>query len=302
MNYFRLLYEKYVEMMSKYTQDEMMDECSFAKWAEESMDGMHLVEVQRKGEPAFLYYGRWQEDDVKHFIVLPFGYYAKSEKMMARLFQKFAEEVVDAGTHEFSINVYADDEECLRALHMMQFGNMSEKGILKLEDSYKPIDNMEIRVISKDEIKDNWAEIWKATKNIVDHLKTSPIFYPGEEFTEEVYSEYFLGDDLELIGAFDGGKLAGIIEWNEEANEFLEGKESSVNVGEAYVYPEYRGTGLAEGLLKYAEKRALEAGYSYMWVEHGTANPNARGFWNKYFKTYQYELIRNISVNEDMLV
>lgn len=31
-----------------------------------------------------------------------------------------------------------------------------------------------------------------------------------------------------------------------------------------------------------------------MWVEHGTANPNARGFWNKYFDTYRYELIREI--------
>lgn len=31
-----------------------------------------------------------------------------------------------------------------------------------------------------------------------------------------------------------------------------------------------------------------------MWVEHGTANPNARGFWKKYFKTYQYELVRTI--------
>lgn len=43
---------------------------------------------------------------------------------------------------------------------------------------------------------------------------------------------------------------------------------------------EYRGTGLSETLLRFAEKRALEEGYKNMWVEHGTANPNARGFWN----------------------
>ncbi len=49
------------------------------------------------------------------------------------------------------------------------------------------------------------------------------------------------------------GKLAGIIEWNHEENDFLEGES------------------------------------------HGTANPNARGFWNKYFMTYQYEFVRTIS-------
>lgn len=86
----------------------------------------------------------------------------------------------------------------------------------------------------------------------------------------------------------------GIIEWNHEENDFLEGKLNSVNVGEIYVYPEYRGTGLSETILRFAEKRALEEGYNYMWVEHGTANPNARGFWNKYFMPYQYELVRMI--------
>lgn len=33
-------------------------------------------------------------------------------------------------------------------------------------------------------------------------------------------------------------------------------------------------------------------GLNYLWVEHGTANPNARGFWNKYFITYCYTMIR----------
>lgn len=33
----------------------------------------------------------------------------------------------------------------------------------------------------------------------------------GEEFTEEIYKEFFMGSDLELIGAFADGKLVGII-------------------------------------------------------------------------------------------
>lgn len=51
---------------------------------------------------------------------------------------------------------------------------------------------------------------------------------------------------------------------------------------------------LAEALLRYVEARAKCEGAEYMWVQHGTANPNARGFWNKYFSTYEYELVRTI--------
>lgn len=61
-----------------------------------------------------------------------------------------------------------------------------------------------------------------------------------------------------------------------------------------YVNPKYRGFGLAEKLLRFSEQIAIAKGYKYMWDEHGTANPNARGFWKKHFQTYSYELIRTI--------
>ena len=86
--------------------------------------------------------------------------------------------------------------------------------------------------------------------------------------------------ETELIAAFMGEKIIGLIEWNRERNELICGTSASVNVGEAYVNPEYRGTGLARELFWYAQARAKHEGAEYMWVEHGTANPNARGSWN----------------------
>ena len=100
-------------------------------------------------------------------------------------------------------------------------------------------------------------------------------------------------DDTELIGAFHNNEMIGMIEWNKE-NDLLFGGGKSANVGEIFVYPTYRGTKLSEELLHMAGKRAKEEGFDYLWVEHGTANPNARGFWNKYFETHQYELVRTI--------
>ena len=213
---------------------------------------------------------------------------------MVRLFQKLAETVVRDGVYDFSVSLYSVDAACQTALHMMQFGNMAEKCVKQLENTDAPGEAYDIKALTKEEIRKNWKEIWNATESIVEHLRRSPVFYPGNEFTEEVYRDYYLSDSLELIAAYDHGTLAGIIEWNTEDCELVGAEGQSVNVGEAYVYPAYRGTGLAEKLLRFAEARAISAGYQYMWVEHGTANPNARGFWNKYFVTYQYELVRRI--------
>ena len=289
-----LLYKKYSLMMQDYFGNNIMTQFEFDAFLKEKLEGMHYVEIENGTQIGFLYYGAWDVDDIHNYIVLPYGYYAEDEKTMVKLFQKWSKEVVKTGKYEFSVNLYAKDTECIRAFHMMQFGNMSETGIKKLEDKDLHIEGFDIRVLTKEVISKNWEEVWKATQGIVSHLRTAPVFYPGTEFTEDIYKDYFLNDELELIAAYKNDKISGIIEWNKEEFEYFHGKANSVNVGEAFVYPEYRGTGIAEQLLRFAEKRALDEGYQYMWVEHGTANPNARNFWNKYFNTYKYELVRSI--------
>ena len=85
-----------------------------------------------------------------------------------------------------------------------------------------------------------------------------------------------------------------MIESNSESDVFAFQNTKSVNVGEIYVMPKYRGSSLSKELLQFVIEYEKQKDARYLWVGHGTANPNARGFWNKYFKTYQYELVRTI--------
>lgn len=294
MDRYDCLYEKYRSQMSTVISDGLAAREEFQARFASKLEGMHLIELNSSnaGE-GFLYYVQWT-DEVTHCYVPVYGYFAESEKTMVKLFQKLADTVVNGGVCDFSIHLYSGDTACISAFHMMQFGNMSEKCVKLLESKDITGGMLDIRVLEKEEIERHWKVIWDATENIVKHLRCSPVFYPGNEFTEEVYHDYYTSDSLELIAAYDNGKLAGIIEWNAEDCEMVGKEGQSANVGEAFVYPAYRGTGLAEKLLGFAELRAVSEGYRYMWVEHGTANPNARGFWNKYFTTYQYELVRRI--------
>lgn len=296
MDRYGLLYRKYREQMTPLIPDALMEESEFVSTFSPGLEDMGLIETgTENGRSGFLYYEVREDEKAVRCTVPVFGYYAEDEKTTFRLFQELAGRIVTGKTCDFSVRLYSHDEECIRAFHMMQFGTMAEKCLSKIgisgEESALPIS---IRVLDKEEIRGRWDEVWSAVGEIVAHLRKSPVFYPGEEFTEEAYREFFLDDNTELIAAADRGKIAGIIEWNRERCGMIRKSCASVNVGEVFVYPAYRGTGLARQLLRTARQRASDHGADYMWVEHGTANPNARGFWNRYFATYQYELVRRI--------
>ena len=193
----------------------------------------------------------------------------------------------------FNINLYAHDQECILSYIMMQFGIQSEKGWMQIKEKELMPSAYQIKALSKHELEVQWNQIWELTHCIIHHLKQSPIFYPGDEFTEDVYHDFYFDEATEVIAAYDDHHMIGMIEWNQEENELLL-NHKSVNVGEIYVLPQYRKTGLSTSLLEYVNSRARQEGYQYLWLEHGTANPNARGFWNQYFDTYSYNLIRVI--------
>lgn len=292
-DYCKSLYEKYCAQMGGVLRGHLMREDEFAAMAAPELADMKLVEANDCAQPGFMFYRQW-EDDHAHIEVPVWAYAAADRKTAVRLFQKLADEVVRDQTCEFSVSLYSSDDVCIQAFSMLQFGIMSETCIRKLDALSAEAAAWEIKPLTKPEISAAWPEIWDATGRIIAHLRESPVFYPGREFTEEVYRDFYMDEDTELIAAFDRGRLAGIIEWNREKNSLLSPCSLSANVGEAYVYPDYRGTGLARQLLHCAEKAAREAGNQWLWVQHGTANPNACGFWNKYFQTYQYEMVRTI--------
>lgn len=233
----------------------------------EHMQG--VVYLQKGCFKGYLLYQSWEEDNILHCNIPIWGYGAEGEdrtKIVSLLFQELAGELVNGKVVSFSVHIYAQDLEIQRLFSYMEFGIQAETGVRLLQ---KHDINKEycIRKIEVSEIGKRWSEIWALLSKLIMHLKESPIFY---------------------------GRIIGVIETNPERNEFIFGKEESANVGEAFVLPEYRGTKLAESLLFYAENELLMKQCSYEWVEHGTANPNARGFWNKYFSTYEYEFVRCI--------
>lgn len=223
-----------------------------------------------------------------------FGYRAASEKVLSRLFCRMADNALRGGSPmEFRINLYANDRAAQELFSKMQFGYMCEQGMLALRPA--PSGEFAIRTLNRDEITARWSEIWSLTHPLIDHLKQAPVFYPGKEFTEARYKAFFTDEctNLHVAEAADGA-LIGMIETNAETESLAVHPELTANVGDIYVLPIHRGSGLAQALLHHAVNHALSQGKTHLWVEHGTANPQARCFWSKYFHPYQYQLTRSI--------
>ena len=287
-------YKKEIETLPGVLVKTYEDYCHFMKQELSAING--LVCMEDEICLGYLLYNKWEENEEIHCSIPEWGYGAieeKREKTISRLFQALADELVGEKTVHFSLNVYAYDTEIQRLFSFLEFGIQAEVGIYNIENIV--VEKTEhVRKISKDELAHRWAEVWNLLSQLIKHLKKSPVFYGGEEFTEEVYREYFADAGTRVFIAEKDGKIIGLIEANEDTIPQVFSDGEAANVGEVYVLPEYRGTAVAREVLGYACKDLAKDGYRYAWVEHGTANPNARYFWNKYFTTYRYEMIRTI--------
>lgn len=284
------LYEKYRTELGSLLQENTLTKAQFTQVFGNRLAKMNRAVIDGQGVMHWFVY----DEETSQVCVIPaYGWWASSEKILVKLFTQIAAPLVEERSTRFQVHLYAGDLTAQRAFAMLQFGYMAETGILKTPLPLPCHPGVQIRTLGKEEITEKWDEIWSLTGAILDHLKQSPVFYPCAEFQEDGYRDFFLDADTQLHGAFDAsGRMVGMIETNAEACAMVSG--TTANVGEIYVLPEYRGTSLSDALLAYAAAFARNRGAESLWVEHGTANPNARYFWGKYFESYEYEMDRTI--------
>lgn len=292
--FLKQLYEKYHAELGSLLQKKALTEAQFAEVYHPRLSRMNRVAVEDSSGQGVMHFYTYEEGSHLVCVIPACGWFASSERVLIKLFTQVAAPLVMEQDTLFQVHLYAGDQQAQRTFAMLQFGYMAETGILKHAPLFPCMHaDARIRTLTKEEITENWDEVWSLTREILAHLRGAPVFYPCGEFTEDMYRDFFLDADTQLHGAFDAsGRMIGIIETNAEASAVLHAP--SANVGEIYVIPEYRGTNLSDALLAFAAASARKQGADILWVEHGTANPNARYFWGKYFESYEYEMDRTI--------
>ena len=234
-----------------------------------------------------------------------FGYGIRHEKrdsVMGKLFQYVAAELCRNYVNNFCVNVYAHDAKVLWMYIMSAFAMDVTEGVKGTEVpiNYNAIKSFTYREVSKDEHTAYQSEIVELYRDLVNHLRVSPVFYHCKYFLplEDRFND-FLSENLRLFAAFEDDRLVGMVNSEPVDIALFRHDLDSLCMGDVFIKPDYRGNGVAAALLEFANYELRKDGVKRLFVTHGTINPNARGFWDKYFTNYSYTMTRVI--DSDML-
>ena len=223
-------------------------------------------------------------------------------KVISHLFQAIAAEICEKYAQSLRINVYAHDTDVLNMYVMSAFSmdttDVIRNTAIKIPSADK--NDYIFAELDKTQVLEYRTDVIELYRNLINHLRVSPIFYHCNGFLPvEDRFEDFLSDDMRIFAAFHNNQLIGMIDSEPTDIEFAKTDSKAIGMGDVFIKSNYRGCGLGAALLAFANNRIKESGIDRVFVTHGTINPTARGFWDKYFANYAYTMTRRI--NPDML-
>ena len=289
------LYYTYLKEMQHQRGIPRYSRAAFEEFLRERVASCRVTELTDCGRVvALLIYETGESPSGAWLDVPVYGYHYVAIRDLSVLFGQVLRDNVRRTT-TVTFSAYAHDTAAHRYLMLTRFGACMEYCVRKLSRIAGVNRTCTVSALTKAEIAEHWEEIWALLDLMLTHLKDSPVFYFGDEFSEESYREFFMEEELTVFAARDGdGRIVGLIESNAEKEDFLLNRRPAYNISEAVVYEPYRRTGVAEALLACCERDLKKRNIPYSWVNHGTVNPNAMGFWDKYFTPYRLDFERTI--------
>ena len=244
--------------------------------------------------------------NVEHqYANLPlYGYgirHAKRGEIMDRLFQNTATSLGEIFCKNLRVNIYAHDIEVLK-FHVLSAFTMDTTDVIRDTEALVNARNVDyiFKEINKTELLNFKDDVIEFYRDLINHLRASPIFYPCYEFLpiEERFND-FLSDSIRIFIILDKSKLVGMLISEPSDIEIAQGDDRAMSLSDLFVAKEYRGKGIATCLLRFVNNELKKSGARRLYVTHGTINPTSRGFWDKYFANFSFAMSRQI--NPDML-
>lgn len=265
-------------------------------------NGTGMIAFEKEKVVGYLGFGKIFGGDV-NAISSPLCGYGISErydrgKIASLLFQHASEILCEKGVASYNITVYAHDMEVIKAYVLNNFGILCTDAIRIIDSPIcaEPTGKYTYEELSTNELEKKTEYLLKMWHKLVEHLRMSPTYYPGEEFTDSVYLDYIHEEDTRVFVVKEQENIIGMIDVSMDSNNFVTREEDTANVSDLYLEPDFRGQNITQGLLLYVSNTLKKEGIKRLWVEHGTTNPTAQRFWGKYFYPFTYTLTRKIDI------
>ncbi len=201
-----------------------------------------------------------------------------------RLYQSVAKILVADNVLSHSITLYEHDTESDISFRQNGFGRRCVDAMRETTPIAVPVcEGMAYRqAVAADS-----AFLTAARNSTSLHLSESPMFMPfiDRHTVRDTVAEIESGERQYFIATANNRPAAYYcIARNGES--FASEHDSVMNICGAYTLPEFRGKGVAAGLLSWLMDWLRERGYTRCGVDYECFNYTGRKFWGKYFAPY----------------
>lgn len=217
--------------------------------------------------------------------------YENRGRLASMLFASVAEEFVKQGVFSCALSRYAHDEESAKSFVLNGFGIRCSDFVRKLSefDLQTNSCNAAFNELSTDEFR----SVEHLQRGLHKHLAGAPAFYPSDDF-DEWFESWIKRETMRIFAAEADDRIIGFISIDNTAENFITEHNTMKNICGAYFDKNYRGNGIAQGLLAFIADTLKAEGMTHLGVDCETLNPTALNFWGKYFEPYTYSFARRI--------
>lgn len=214
-------------------------------------------------------------------------------KLISMLFANVAQDLVKENIYSCALSRYAHDTESAESFVFNGFGIRCMDTVRDMT-GYR-IQNSLTDVLFEELTRKQFCEVEHLQRGLHHHLLCAPVFFPlPQNGFEDWFSEWTKRESMRIFVAKKDEKTIGFIAVETEGENYVTVYETMKNICGAYFEENYRGTGIAQGLLAYVFDVLKAEGVTHMGVDCETMNPTAFRFWNKYFVPYTYSFARRI--------
>jgi len=227
-------------------------------------------------------------------VFVPMGAHGAINKnrddIYAQMYQSAAKKWVCAGAVSHAICLYANDEQTQARFFRYGFGLRCVDAIRTMDlISCKPSVGYEFSELLPSE----YNSVYPLFSLLNEHYAKSPFFMnrelmPIEEFTEScgrIFVAKYKGELCAITNIVDSGET------------FIATGEKYLHCSDTFCIEKHRGNTVSQNLLNYIISTLKDEGVTHLGVDFESLNPNAYGFWLKYFIAYAHSVVRRVDDN-----
>ena len=210
--------------------------------------------------------------------------------------REILERVYNRNVRLHCCSVYASDPDIIELHNLCGYGRIVMDAAVPIAELEKSLHGISASVYEiREAVGADAAALAGLSEKLAGHIGASPVLMPethSETLSE--WEEWLADDDSLCILVSDHDKAIGYLRG--EAPQFdvtySVHHDDILGINGLWIGPDHRGRGLASALLSVFTKLSRSKGKTVLSVDCETLNPEAYGFWTRYFRPVAYGMER----------